>query len=393
MAQMIKDKYTTAIILAAGIGSRFSSSIPKQKISILGKSIIRRVAEPFFFCNEIDSIVVVTRAEDVDFVNCELRFLGKKLYATIPGGKCRAESAMLGFCAIPPETTHVAIHDGARCLITSNDISSVVCAAHNSGAASAVSEVVSTVKKISGNNIVETIPREELVFAETPQVFSCEIYKEAISSNVDMELITDDNMLVESIGKEITAVVLSEENPKITYSKDIDYAEFIIERRERMLGLRIGQGYDAHKLVENRKLVLGGVEIPYEKGLLGHSDADVLVHAIMDAILGAMSMGDIGKMFPDTSEEFRGISSLKLLARVGAFMRECGFELVNIDSTVVLQRPKISPHIENMRKNIADSLSVDVNSISVKATTEENMGYTGSGEGAKAMAIVLIAKK
>ena len=160
-----------------------------------------------------------------------------------------------------------------------------------------------------------------------------------------------------------------------------------------MLGLRIGQGYDAHRLVENRKLVLGGVEIPYEKGLLGHSDADVLVHAIMDAILGAMSAGDIGKMFPDTSEEFCGISSLKLLARVGAFMRESGFELVNIDSTVVLQRPKISPHIENMRKNIAESLSVDVNSISVKATTEEGLGYTGSGEGAKAMAIALIIKK
>ena len=160
-----------------------------------------------------------------------------------------------------------------------------------------------------------------------------------------------------------------------------------------MLGFRIGQGYDAHRLVENRKLVLGGVEIPYEKGLLGHSDADVLVHAIMDAILGAMSAGDIGKMFPDTSEEFCGISSLKLLARVGAFMRESGFELVNIDSTVVLQRPKISPHIENMRKNIAESLSVDVNSISVKATTEEGLGYTGSGEGAKAMAIALIIKK
>ena len=160
-----------------------------------------------------------------------------------------------------------------------------------------------------------------------------------------------------------------------------------------MLGFRIGQGYDAHRLVENRRLILGGVDIPYEKGLLGHSDADVLVHAIMDAILGAMALGDIGKIFPDTLEEFRDISSLKLLFRVSEIMIEQGYELVNIDSTVILQRPKISPYIDQMRKNIATALSVDVDCISVKATTEEKMGYTGSGEGAKAIAIALVTKK
>ena len=160
-----------------------------------------------------------------------------------------------------------------------------------------------------------------------------------------------------------------------------------------MLGFRIGQGYDAHRLVENRRLILGGVDIPYEKGLLGHSDADVLVHAIMDAILGAMAIGDIGKIFPDTLEEFRDISSLKLLFRVSEIMLEQGYELVNIDSTVILQRPKISPYIDQMRKNIATTLSVDVDCISVKATTEEKMGYTGSGEGAKAIAIALVSKK
>ena len=160
-----------------------------------------------------------------------------------------------------------------------------------------------------------------------------------------------------------------------------------------MLGFRIGQGYDAHRLVENRRLILGGVDIPYEKGLLGHSDADVLVHAIMDAILGAMALGDIGKIFSDTLEEFRDISSLKLLFRVSEIMIEQGYELVNIDSTVILQRPKISPYIDQMRKNIATTLSVDVDRISVKATTEEKMGYTGSGEGAKAIAIALVSKK
>lgn len=159
-----------------------------------------------------------------------------------------------------------------------------------------------------------------------------------------------------------------------------------------MTGLRIGQGYDAHRLVEKRKLILGGVEIPYELGLLGHSDADVLVHAIMDAILGALAEGDIGKHFPDTDEEMRGISSLNLLERVSTLMKNRGYRLVNLDSTVVMQRPKISAYIEGMREKIAAALSVEKEMVSVKATTEEGMGYTGSGEGIKAMAIALIEK-
>jgi 2-C-methyl-D-erythritol 2,4-cyclodiphosphate synthase len=160
-----------------------------------------------------------------------------------------------------------------------------------------------------------------------------------------------------------------------------------------MSEFRIGQGYDAHKLVENRKLILGGVDIPSEFGLLGHSDADVLVHAIMDALLGAMALGDIGKHFPDTSKEFEGISSLALLSRVKSTMDEHGYSLVNLDSTVVLQRPKILPYIEKMRENIAKILNVEIGQISIKATTEEGMGFCGKGEGSKAMAVVLLAKK
>lgn len=160
-----------------------------------------------------------------------------------------------------------------------------------------------------------------------------------------------------------------------------------------MSKFRIGQGYDSHRLVERRKLILGGVDIPGEKGLLGHSDADVLVHAIMDALLGAMSLGDIGKHFPDTSKEFEGISSLVLLSRVKNIMDKHGYYLVNLDSTLVLQKPKISPYIEKMRENIAKALDADIEQISIKATTEEGMGFCGRGEGAKAMAVVLLAKK
>ena len=156
--------------------------------------------------------------------------------------------------------------------------------------------------------------------------------------------------------------------------------------------MRIGNGYDVHKLVEGRKLILGGVEIPYEKGLLGHSDADVLVHAIMDALLGALAKGDIGKLFPDSSAEFKDISSILLLKKVNEVLKKENYTIINIDSIVAAQAPKLAPHIEQMRKNIADALETDIANISVKATTTEKLGFEGRGEGISSYAVCLIGK-
>ena len=157
--------------------------------------------------------------------------------------------------------------------------------------------------------------------------------------------------------------------------------------------MRIGSGYDVHKLVEGRKLILGGVRIMHTKGLLGHSDADVLVHAIMDAILGAAALGDIGKHFPDTDEQFKGISSLLLLKKVLGLIENKGYCIINIDATIVAQKPKLAPYIDSMRRNIADVLSIDVDDINIKATTEEKLGFTGREEGISASAVCLIDKK
>ena len=157
--------------------------------------------------------------------------------------------------------------------------------------------------------------------------------------------------------------------------------------------LRIGQGYDVHKLTEGRKLILGGVEISWEKGLLGHSDADVLLHAVMDALLGAAALGDIGALFPDTDSRYEGADSLELLRRVAALLDEKGWKVVNIDSTVIAQRPKLAPYIPEMRRRIADALSVDPSRVSVKATTEEHLGFTGRGEGISAQAAALLCGK
>lgn len=156
--------------------------------------------------------------------------------------------------------------------------------------------------------------------------------------------------------------------------------------------MRVGMGYDVHRLVEDRALILGGVEIPYEKGLLGHSDADVLLHAIMDALLGAAALGDIGKHFPDTDPSYKGISSIKLLEHVGNLLDENRYVIENIDATIIAQRPKMRPHIEQMEKNIAAALGIDTNQVNVKATTEEGLGFTGAGEGISSQAICAIEK-
>lgn len=156
--------------------------------------------------------------------------------------------------------------------------------------------------------------------------------------------------------------------------------------------MRVGMGYDVHKLVEGRKLILGGVEIPYEKGLLGHSDADVLLHAIMDSLLGAAALGDIGKHFPDTDERYKGVSSIKLLEHVGNLLDENGYIIENIDATIIAQRPKMRPFIDTMRQNIADTLKIELDQINVKATTEEGLGFTGNGEGISSQSICAVEK-
>ncbi|MDU2665330.1 MAG: 2-C-methyl-D-erythritol 2,4-cyclodiphosphate synthase [Clostridium perfringens] len=156
--------------------------------------------------------------------------------------------------------------------------------------------------------------------------------------------------------------------------------------------MRIGMGYDVHKLVENRDLILGGVKIPYEKGLLGHSDADVLLHAIMDSLLGAAALGDIGKHFPDTDPKYKGADSIKLLEFVGELLNKNNYKISNIDATIIAQRPKMAPHIPAMRENIARALNIDLDQINVKATTEEGLGFTGSGEGISSQSICLLIK-
>ena len=387
---------TSAIILAGGSGTRMGNEKPKQFIDILGKTVLERSVLAFDKSLTVDEIVVVVRESDLDTSKAFLESLGlEKPLKVTTGGSCRAESAKKGFAATDQSFDFVAVHDAARCLITSEMIDKVVKMAYKTKAATAVCSVSDTVKQVDDyGKIVATLPRESIFRAQTPQVFSSELYKTALEKCSDLSLITDDNMLVENTGAEIYAVDLGPNNIKITTPEDVTLAKKILaERGECTVSeFRIGHGYDVHKLVEGRKLIIGGVEIPHEVGLLGHSDADVLLHAVMDALLGAAALGDIGRHFPDSSDEFKGISSLHLLTRVADLIRQNGFSVVNVDATLVMQRPKIATYIPKMVSNIAFALGISEANVNVKATTEEHLGFTGREEGASAHCVAMLLK-
>ncbi len=394
MAESIKQD-VSAVILAAGSGTRMGSNITKQQMNICGKSILRHTIEAYENAHSIRDIIVVAKEDEIDFVKKEIA-LSVKPHKIISGGKTRFESARLGFTAAFKESGYIAIHDAARCLITPFDIDRVSVAAYNHGAASAVIKMVDTVKKVDEDGyIISTENRASLRRAATPQIFRKDIYEKAlISSNPPDIEITDDNMLIEMIGGKIVSVDCSSANIKITEPADMLFAKGIIEERSGVcnMDIRIGHGYDVHKLVPGRKMIIGGVEIPYEKGFLGHSDADVLVHAVMDALLGAAALGDIGRHFPDTKEEFHGISSINLLIRVRKLIEDAGYKISNIDATLILQAPKIAPFVCNMIENISCALAIPKERVNIKATTEEKLGFTGSGDGASAHAVALIQK-
>ncbi len=386
----------TAIVLAAGIGARMGASVTKQKMLILGETVLHRCVRALNECGAVDAIIVAVREDEISFASSELQADFPKLYKIVVGGKSRAESARKAFAEIPKETEFVVIHDGARCLVTPEMVERVIFEAKRVGAATAGSFVTDTVKHISrGGMIDKTLDRDELFFASTPQVFKRELYEKALAASSPSEQITDDNMLVERIGEKIVAVDVGKENIKLTTMQDIEYAEFLISKRkgEKMGQTRVGHGYDVHKFAEGRLLILAGVNIPYECGLLGHSDADVLTHAIMDALLGAAALGDIGRHFPDTSEELRGISSITLLKKVIELLMQNGYKVVNIDATLVMQKPKIAEFVPEMIENISKAIGLLPDCVNIKATTEEYLGFTGSGEGAAAHAVVMLEKE
>ena len=381
-----------AVIVAAGNSTRMGGIRSKVLELLCGKPVLHYSLSAFCACKEIAQIVVVCREEDMAAFRAAVdQFTARHPDAPqimlAPGGAQRQESVYLGARALSQELSYLVIHDGARPLVSREVISAVCADALEFGAATAAVPSVDTCK-LGADFVEETPLREKLYAVQTPQAFDRELYFYALEkAKQSGKSYTDDCQLVEAAGGRVRLSKGDSKNRKLTTPEDFLIAEALLQGGNRM---RVGYGYDVHRLVEGRRLILGGVDIPFEKGLLGHSDADVLAHAIADALLGAAALGDIGHLFPDSDPRFAGADSLKLLSEVCALLREHGFEIGNIDGTVIAQRPKLAPHILQMRENLAAACGISVGQVSVKATTEEGLGFTGTGEGIAASAVCCI---
>ncbi len=379
---MLNGKKLYVIIGAAGAGTRMGAPVPKQFLQLNGKTILENTAEAFLAEPIVDRIAVAAPLEYLDFIRTLFsEYEEKDKFLFVPGGAHRQDSIRSGLDALrkagAEDDSLVLIHDGVRPYVSCGLIRRVAEAAAETGAAIPAVSPKDTIRHITEG----TLDRSKLCCVQTPQGFRMDIIEKAFSrAYEDNYFGTDDAGLAERIGVSVTIVEGESSNLKITTPEDLK------------METRIGTGFDVHRLTDNRKLILGGVEIPFEQGLLGHSDADVLVHALMDAMLGAAALGDIGKLFPDSDDAFKGISSLELLRRVEERIREEGYSLGNADVTVVCQRPRLAPHIAQMRRNIAEVLRVPEDRISIKATTTEKLGFTGRGEGIAAEAVCLLTR-
>lgn len=370
----METKQVCAMILAAGSSSRMGFDklfYPLDGQPVLAHSLRAMEKHPL-----VGSIVLVAGEGNLDKVQ-KLAQSCKKPATVVRGGATRAESVLNGLEKAVGE--YVAIHDGARPFVSEEVITAAIEGAIRTGAAAPAVPVKDTIKAAAGALVDFTPPREKLYAVQTPQVFRLENYRKALETVRD-DSITDDCQLFERAGLPVELTKGDYANYKLTTPEDL-------KGEKRM---RIGHGYDVHKLVEGRRLILGGVDIPYEKGLLGHSDADVLAHAVMDALLGAAALGDIGKHFPDSDPAYKGADSLVLARHTAELLAKEGWKIGNVDATVLCQAPKLAPHIPAMRRNIAAALGVDEGRISVKATTEEHLGFTGAGLGIAAHAVALL---
>lgn len=410
---MYKNKKVSVIIAAAGSSSRMGG-INKQYIEIGGISVLARTVKAFERNAYTDEIIIAVRPGDEE--NCRQtvveQFGIRKVRAVIQGGLERQYSVRKALEYISPDTELVLVHDGARPFVTQRLIHDIIDAADSKGAAVPCINVKDTIKIVEDGFVSETPQRSQLRAVQTPQGFSAALLKAAYDQVIGgQELtVTDDASVVEAFGHEVAVVESDEGNFKITTQEDVERAKMIVSESSSPINDKkmqetakseagaavqpapcIGIGYDVHAFADDRKLILGGVEIPHERGLLGHSDADVLIHAVMDALLGASGLGDIGVHFPDTDPQYKDISSLELLKKTKQLLSGHGFRIVNIDAVVIAQRPKIAPHILKMRENLAEVLKVSKTQINIKGTTTEGLGFAGREEGIAAQAAACLA--
>ena len=382
-----------AIITAGGRGTRLGGDVPKQLRRLGGRTILEHSLAPFEASARVNELIV-TLPSDLHANPPALFARLQTPLRLVVGGERRQDSVAAGFDAVPPETDIVVVHDGARPFCTSSLIERTIDAAVESGAAIAAVRAHDTLKEAAAGNgpavVLATLPRDRIFLAQTPQAFRMPVLRDAVAFGRRGVGGTDEAALAERAGHTVRLVEGDARNMKITTEADLVMARSLIGDIASG-ALRVGLGSDLHRLVEGRRLVLGGVEIEGSRGLLGHSDADAVCHAVTDAILGAAAAGDIGEHFPDDDPRWKDASSLDLLATAVTIVRERGFAVVNVDIVVKAEWPKIRDHADAMRERLSGVLGVDVSRVSVKGKTGEGVDAVGRGEAIGVEAVALLS--
>ena len=374
-----------AVVVAGGRGARAGLGRNKVFFAWKGRSVLSRCLDALERSGALDGAVLVLGAEDFEQYDalCAREGASPLVKRVVAGGDCRRRSVRSGLAALPEEVEIVAVHDAARPFVSPEAVRETVQSARKWGSGVISTPVTDTIKRVGPDGAVETLDRAQLRAVQTPQTFDCAklkvAHERAEAEGFDA---TDDAALFEHYYGSVRLVTApgAEANIKLTNPADF-------EKLSRP-AMRIGSGYDAHRLAEDRKLILCGVNVPHSRGLDGHSDADVAVHALMDALLGALGEGDIGRHFPDSDPAYKGISSMLLLDHVMKIVREHGCGVANVDVTIVAQKPKLAAYIPTMRENLARALGTDA--VNVKATTTERMGFEGEELGISAQAVALL---
>lgn len=376
-----------ALIVAGGSGQRFGAERPKQYLDLAGKPVLRRTVEAFLGHPQVTGVRVVIDPSWRDAYDAAL--FGLALPDPVAGGASRQDSVRHGLEALVADGAPdlVLIHDAARPLIDADTIAAVIGALDNTPGAIAAVPVADTLKRGSGNAITDTVNRDGLWRAQTPQGFRFPDILEAHRAAAGLSL-TDDAAVAERAGLAVALVPSKEDNFKVTTPDDLSRATRAI--MSSLWDVRTGSGFDVHRFTDGDFVTLCGLRVPHSHGLEGHSDADVGLHALTDAILGALAAGDIGSHFPPTDPRWRGADSAKFLRHAADLVAERGGVIAHADVTIICERPKVGPHRAAMAERIAQILGIEVGRVSVKATTTEQLGFTGRREGIAAQAVATV---
>jgi 2-C-methyl-D-erythritol 4-phosphate cytidylyltransferase / 2-C-methyl-D-erythritol 2,4-cyclodiphosphate synthase len=381
-----------ALVPCAGVGERAGVGGPKQYARVGDRTVVAHTLAALSRVTRVIRTLVVLAPSDAQFEAAALGFVG--LVERV-GGATRAATVRAGLFALKRHGAHdddwVLVHDAARCLVQPAWIDRLIDACeHDEIGGLLALPLADTLKQADVHGRVRTtVDRTGKWAAQTPQMFRLALLAQALDAAGDA--VTDEASAIEALGHAPLLVPGHADNFKLTWPEDFERAERVLQPNERPnMTMRLGEGWDIHALVPGRKLILGGVHVPHDKGLDGHSDADALAHAVTDALLGAAALGDIGRHFPDTDAHFKGADSMVLLAEAAKCVRAAGYEIGNIDSTIIAQEPKMAPHIGAMRERLASVLGVAVDQINVKAKTAERMGPVGEGRAIEARAAALV---